>query len=210
MTEIDHPEPCNGRLQLLEAAGQVFAESGYQQATVRTIVKRAGASLGAVNYHFRDKAGLYREVLALAHEKTIAELREAASEPEPAQRLQRFVRTKVAQTLVEDSERTWAGRVLAAELTSMGDDDQHELYDQFIAPIHALLYAILRDLLPPHVDDEVVARHGIGLIGECLMYCKHRRKVEIVYGRRLGEADLDWISRHIANVTLAGIRAETG
>jgi AcrR family transcriptional regulator len=51
------------REKLVEAAGHVFAEHGYQATTVREIVKRSGANIAAVNYHFGDKLGLYTEVL---------------------------------------------------------------------------------------------------------------------------------------------------
>src|SRR5688572_13608978 len=51
------------RGRILEAAGAVFAERGFRDATVREIVARARVNLAAVNYHFRDKKRLYAEVL---------------------------------------------------------------------------------------------------------------------------------------------------
>jgi len=51
------------REKLLEVAEQVFADRGYQAATIREICERAGANVAAVNYHFGDKLGLYTEVL---------------------------------------------------------------------------------------------------------------------------------------------------
>src|SRR4051794_25089123 len=51
------------RAKLLQAAGQVFAEVGYHAATIRKICARAGTNIALVNYHFRDKLGLYTEVL---------------------------------------------------------------------------------------------------------------------------------------------------
>src|ERR1700743_147511 len=47
------------RKKLLEVAGRVFAEHGYYAATVRDICAQAGSNVAAVNYHFRDKLGLY-------------------------------------------------------------------------------------------------------------------------------------------------------
>ncbi len=54
------------KAKLLEAAGQMFARGGFHAATVQEICERADANIAAVNYHFRDKLGLYREVLRFA------------------------------------------------------------------------------------------------------------------------------------------------
>jgi len=57
-----HSEPT--RAKLLQTAGEVFAEVGYHAATIRDICARAGTNNGAVvSYYFRDKLGLYTEVL---------------------------------------------------------------------------------------------------------------------------------------------------
>ena len=55
------------KARLLEAAGEEFAEKGFELARVRAICERAGANLAAVNYHFGDKEQLYVEVLREAH-----------------------------------------------------------------------------------------------------------------------------------------------
>jgi TetR/AcrR family transcriptional regulator, regulator of cefoperazone and chloramphenicol sensitivity len=52
------------RAKLLRAAGEVFTDVGYHAATIRDICARAGTNNGAaVSYYFRDKLGLYTEVL---------------------------------------------------------------------------------------------------------------------------------------------------
>src|SRR5208283_4886901 len=51
------------REKLIEAAGKVFAEVGFDGATVRQICSRAGIDVNAVDEHFGDKLGLYTEVL---------------------------------------------------------------------------------------------------------------------------------------------------
>src|SRR5690606_21217182 len=60
------------RQQLLEAAGQVFAEHGHAKATSKEICERARANIAAVNYHFGGKDGLYAAVLEEAHHRLIS------------------------------------------------------------------------------------------------------------------------------------------
>ena len=55
------------KTRLLEAAGEEFAEKGFEVARVRSICERAGANLAAVNYHFGDKEQLYVQAVLEAH-----------------------------------------------------------------------------------------------------------------------------------------------
>jgi len=52
------------RQKVLDAARQLFAERGYEPATIRDIAKGAGMSTGAVFANFQDKAELFETVLA--------------------------------------------------------------------------------------------------------------------------------------------------
>lgn len=56
------------REALLASARHLFAERGYDGASIRAITGDAGANLGAVTYHFGSKEGLYHEVLRRAAE----------------------------------------------------------------------------------------------------------------------------------------------
>lgn len=52
------------RVKVLEAARNLFAERGYDAATIRDIAKGAGMSTGAVFANFQDKAELFEAVFA--------------------------------------------------------------------------------------------------------------------------------------------------
>src|SRR5262245_6436494 len=65
--------------RLLEAAGCVFAEKGFDATTVRDVCQRAGVkNIGAVNYYFRSKDNLYEAALRNAFSCRMA--RQAAPE----------------------------------------------------------------------------------------------------------------------------------
>lgn len=54
------------KTRLIEVSGVLFAEKGYADVTVREIIDRAKANLGALNYHFGSKEYLYGAVLTHA------------------------------------------------------------------------------------------------------------------------------------------------
>jgi len=65
--------PRATRAALLAAARELFAERGYDGASIRAITRRADANLGAVTYHFGSKEALYHAVI----DANIQPLREA-------------------------------------------------------------------------------------------------------------------------------------
>src|SRR5262245_32445796 len=54
------------RERILKAAVRLFAERGYEATSVRTLATKAHVNQAAINYHFKTKDGLYREVLRAA------------------------------------------------------------------------------------------------------------------------------------------------
>ncbi len=51
--------PSGSREQLIEAARKVFAEKGFDGATVKELAERAGVNISLVSYYFGGKEGLY-------------------------------------------------------------------------------------------------------------------------------------------------------
>ncbi|WP_026317610.1 TetR/AcrR family transcriptional regulator [Algicola sagamiensis] len=51
------------KLMILDAAEELFAESGFKDTSLRQITGRAGVNLASVNYHFGSKKELIQSVL---------------------------------------------------------------------------------------------------------------------------------------------------
>ena len=83
------------RQKIVQAAGQLFAKSGFSAVTVRDIVGRADTHLSALNYHFKSKEGLYREVVLEACTK-------ASISPDYKQQLLRLDPSKALFILVQE------------------------------------------------------------------------------------------------------------
>lgn len=107
------------RAAVLEAAGRVFAERGFAEATGKEICERAGANAAAVNYYFGGKEGLYEEVLVEAHRQMLSmeDLnRIIDSQAEPEEKLRIFLE-HIIHTATHASE-LWGVRIFLRELAS--------------------------------------------------------------------------------------------
>ncbi|MBN9480897.1 MAG: TetR/AcrR family transcriptional regulator [Bordetella sp.] len=67
------------RQKVLDAARALFAERGYDAATIRDIAKGAGMSTGAVFANFQDKAELFEAVFSEEMEGLRADIRAAVA-----------------------------------------------------------------------------------------------------------------------------------
>src|ERR1700735_4222411 len=87
-------QPEGTHARLIEVAGEIFAEEGFQAAKVRDICAHAEVNIAAVNYHFGDKLGLYKEVLRYAMCATESATPQQLSLPgqTPEEKLRVFVR----------------------------------------------------------------------------------------------------------------------
>ena len=91
---------------LLDAAERVFAEKGVARASLSDIAEAAGATRGAIYWHFKDKVDLFNAMMdrvTLPLERGYGEF-EASTCPDPVQRL-RAVLALVLCSVASD-ERT--------------------------------------------------------------------------------------------------------
>lgn len=92
---MNHQEKISEtRGKLIEVAGRLFAERGYEGVSIRDIVKEAGVNLGAVTYHFGSKEGLFAEVVQVETEplRLMGE-RIAGAGLDPAERIRAMFET---------------------------------------------------------------------------------------------------------------------
>ncbi|MEW2504843.1 TetR family transcriptional regulator [Amycolatopsis sp. CA-161197] len=77
------PAGQDTRTALIEAARAVFAEHGYERATVRAIAARAGVDAAMVNHWFGGKEGLFAQAvleLPFSPHELLASLRDGPDE----------------------------------------------------------------------------------------------------------------------------------
>ncbi len=80
--------PAETRREILRAAEESFAASGFAGATTRQVAAKAGVNVATLHYHFGNKEGLYRAVL---EEAISGRLPSPESTGAPSDRLGRLV-----------------------------------------------------------------------------------------------------------------------
>ena len=193
------------KARLLEAAGEEFANKGFELARVRTICERAGANLAAINYHFGDKEALYVEVLREAHRCGLEPDDERIdSGLTPALRLRLFIHHFLGRVLSMNRPEDWQHRLMLREMIAPTSFSEI-LVREGIRPRFERVKALLTEICP-EADDRRLNVLVFSVIGQCLHYKMARRITERLIGPEGYRAlDLDYLTDHITGFCLAAL-----
>jgi AcrR family transcriptional regulator len=195
------------RCRLLDAAGLVFADRGFEKATVREICTRAEVNLGAVNYHFGDKFRLYVETLLHAHEVVFDQvpLPEWTEQTSAEQKLTDFIRTMLRRMLLA-KQLPWQARLMMREFVAPTAACQ-ELAEKYIRPHHRMLLDILAEIVPEEVSESHRHQIAFSIVGQCLFYKMNLPIIQTLVPAEQLAADFnpDQLAAHIAGFSLAAL-----
>lgn len=195
------------RHRLLHAAGEVFAERGFREASIREITERAGTNVAAVNYHFRDKHGLYLSVIRQSHERALrmqsAALHDVSVGAE--ERLALFI-DGFLRSVLGEAEPAVYSRLFTREMIDPTEALETFVEDE-VRPKSALLAQLLGELLGLPENDRLVRMLIPTVISQVVFWhnCRpvlERMLPELTYSG----ADVDRISAHVTRFMLAGLR----
>lgn len=191
--------------KLLRAAGEVFAEYGYQAATIREICSRAEVNVAAVNYHFGDKMALY---VAVLRESVCAESAEQVVEQSgPPEEVIRAVIQHAMRRMFGRERPAWHVRIMAHELTQPSPA-LSRVIDEVLAPRYARLRGAVGAIIgrPPGHDLTRLGAHSI--IAQVIHYFHARPVIARVWpDLKMTPKRVDQIAAHIAEFSLAALRA---
>lgn len=196
------------RQRLLDAARLLFPEHGFRDVTVRDLCREAHASVAAVNYHFGDKLGLYREIVGRALES--AQVDAIIDVPEgtaAADRLRHYVLTYVPRLARPSGDAVWAQKLMRQE---MNDPTPLApwIADELILPRIGFLSEAVAELLETGLDDARVRRCVVSIQAQCLAYMPNSfRKVAMPGWTELSDDEIAAAAEHIVQCSLAGIAA---
>jgi TetR/AcrR family transcriptional regulator, regulator of cefoperazone and chloramphenicol sensitivity len=200
----------NTRDKILAAAGEVFAEQGFEGATIRAITERAGVNVAAVNYHFRDKAELYTRVVVdacsarSAFRETMAE---AAGSPE--ERLRSLI-YRFLEYLLDPARPDCKRRLMAREMANP-TTALDELVEKNIRPLRdEFLIPTLRELTGGYFNRRQLSYIGSSVMDQCLYFLQSRPIIDRLNPDfKIGKTDIAEIGEHITRFSLAAIAEMT-
>lgn len=206
-----HPDEAQDtRGRLLEAAGQVFAEKGFDRARGREICTAAGTNAAAVNYYFGGMEGLYAAVLQEAHDRlfTLEKVSAAvAGKPDAKSKLAAFLGLVIA-TLTGPASSSWALRVVGREVIAPSPAFD-ALREKEILPKSRILKRIVGELMGLPVEHPAVARGCLSIIGPCIMLAIADRRLlkRALPQLELGPGGTAVVTRHMIQFAWAGLAA---
>lgn len=205
---IETPELSeeNTRDKILNAAGEVFAEYGFEGATIRAITERAEVNVAAVNYHFRDKAELYNRVVVDACSARAA-WRDTMAKPtdSPEERLRTLI-SHFLEYMLGPDRPAWKRRLMAREMANP-TTALDELVEENIRPFRdEFLRPTLRELTGDRFSRRQLSFIGSSVMGQCLYFHQSRPIIERLNPDfKIGKAEIEEIADHITRFSLAAI-----
>lgn len=194
------------RRRLLQAAGEVFAEKGPHAATTKEITDRAGVNIAAINYHFKDKAELYIEVLRHVEAELAAIVPPAnALTGDPEQRFRQCVR-HITLTMLGRGQPPWERLLLAREFV-WPSPVARSLMDNVGTPLNRILGEIIGELINLAPTTEVVGHLTASTMDQCAYYLQHQSRFQLQYPQFKRAPSPEHIAEHIIKFSLAGISA---
>ena len=193
------------RQRLLEAAGEVFAERGFREATIRAICDRAKANIAAVNYHFGEKEELYKAVFDYARGYALRFDDANLSSGPAEQRLHVFVYATLAR-FFDEGRPAWLSKLIAQEMihpTKMLD----LLVQHQIRPNSERLMVIVRELMGIKVDDETLRLCVSSVVAQWLYYFHCGSVIKRLNpGQRFGPLEIQRLADHITEFSVAALK----
>lgn len=200
-------DPEARKHRIIAAAGLVFGKAGFKAGSVRQISRKAQVNVASINYYFRSKQGLYREVLLAAHQQLLRTEQPPlfSSGDDAARALGRWIDFCLRFVLLKRASHPVLGKLMAHEMrqpTAALNDLVKRVMEPIFADLKRIVAALGGKSLPAQ-EVEMLAHH---IIGMCVHY-EHSAAVI----KRLGftppdsEAGIARLTASITALALGGI-----
>jgi len=201
------------RERILDSAERLFADHGFEGASIRAIVDSAKVNLAAVHYHFRSKEALLEAVLtrriSVVNDARLQRLDEAEAQSAPnAPSVEQILRAFIVPT-VEFAQKSESGATFVQLMSRMFTEPRFSLTNflgrEFGDMIGRFSGALVRAL--PEMPREVVLWRAFFAIGAMHHLLCSRNKIDLMAkGLRETTSDRD-LTEYLLEFSVAGMCA---
>jgi TetR/AcrR family transcriptional regulator, regulator of cefoperazone and chloramphenicol sensitivity len=201
--------PSDTQRRIIEAAGEIFADSGYRHTTIRLISDRAKVNVAAINYHFGGKKNLYLAVLkywrARAFEKYPFDPSDHST-GSPEERLTAFIRVLLFRVL-DEGEGSRFARLMTQEFIQP-TESLDMIVEETMRPFFAFLSATVRQLLKGERPEQTVVLCCASIVGQVFQFYFGRHVMRRLLNRdSLDREEIEMVADHIARFSLHALEA---
>ncbi|WEM95734.1 TetR/AcrR family transcriptional regulator [Telluria mixta] len=191
--------------RILDAAGPLFAASGFAETTNKAIAGQAGVDVASINYHFGGRGGLYQAALAEAHRQLIGlgdlEVIDASGLP-ATEKLARLIDVLLGAAFAGNG---WPARLLAREVLSPSSH-LSVLMNEEIQPKLVIVRRILSEVSGIAPGDPALLRCMVSVAAPCLMLVVAGSDVPGP-AQAIRQMPREVLARHLYAFAIAGLRA---
>lgn len=200
--------PLKTRQRLLVTASRIFAEKGYQDATIAEICEQAETNIASVNYHFGDKENLYLEAWRYAFQEDLRNHpSDGGIDPETSAEVRLAGRIKSLIARIADPNSSFFAIVHKemAQQTSL----LQKIMEQEINPERQALMALIKEVLGDNATDKQLQFCHASIIGQCfhLLKVKNMKLSDETRRYVMDLSDAEAFAEHVVKFSLAGMAA---
>ncbi|MCK5835286.1 MAG: CerR family C-terminal domain-containing protein [Lentisphaeria bacterium] len=140
-------ENSKTKSKILLEATSLFCQNSYSKVTIKEISVQAECNIAAINYHFKNKQGLYFDILEQAYLESIACFEEKTKNQPSLEKIKMFINTRLDSALSPLAKHTFT-RLINQEVQN--PSVVHELIvSKYLEPMLEKLKLIIKEYLGP-------------------------------------------------------------
>jgi len=174
------PGGDESRARILESAGKLFAERGFNGVSTRELAKAAGVNVSAIAYYFRGKKGLYRAVFTQLIEDTnpffqptAAYIRQsvadAGGDRVKLANLTEWLISTLLRGVLSDEQMRWQMGLMLREYHQPTDGFQI-LLEHRVNPMHDAVAGLVAAATGKPAEESETLLLTCCLIGQCMAF----------------------------------------
>jgi AcrR family transcriptional regulator len=197
------------RAALLNSAEKLFLVHGFENVSIRQITRASCANVASVNYHFSDKTGLYREVLARILDSITREklaLLEQLDQQQPPADLEQILRAYIRSFFDSHLSSPDSDRLMQAIYREMGPDavTGDLVATRLIVPINQAFKELILKA-SPGLGDKRASFCVSSITGQVLHFIRSRDILRNIHSPEQDQSFIEDVIEHITQFSLQGL-----